>query len=94
MKITVKTEHGTFTCKLPYEGCEHVVAPKEAHPECADDEGVSLRGGNYQTGHDEYTASCFCATCGTNLGTMVVKVSTIFGIEEDNRVLNGRWRVY
>lgn len=34
------------------------------------------------------------ACCGAELGTMRARVSMIFGIEEDERVLNGRARVY
>jgi hypothetical protein len=45
--------------------------------------------------HDTYRAPAHCCSCGVHVGTITVKVSTIFGIEEDDRVLNhGRCRVY
>lgn len=43
---------------------------------------------------DEYVARGFCAACRTPRGTIHAKVSTIFGVEEDERVLAGPWRVY
>lgn len=43
---------------------------------------------------DTYEADGFCASCGAPLGTIVAQVSTIFGLEEDERVLAGPWKVY
>ena len=43
---------------------------------------------------DTYRADAHCLACGETIGVLRVKMSTIFGIEEDKRVLNGRCRVY
>ena len=44
--------------------------------------------------HDTVSGDAFCARCNEPAGRMVVKVQTIFGLEEDMAVLNGRFRVY
>ncbi len=44
--------------------------------------------------HDTYYARAAHVGCGARLGTLCVEVDTIFGIEEDEQVLNGRCRVY
>ena len=43
--------------------------------------------------HDTYYASAVAVCCGAGL-RMETRVSTIFGIDEDRAVLNGRARVY
>ena len=43
---------------------------------------------------DTYVADAVCYDCRAARGKMRVVVDTIFGIEEDERVLNGRARVY
>ncbi len=43
--------------------------------------------------HDTYYARAVASCCGAVM-RMETKVSTLFGIEEDNAVLNGRPRVY
>ena len=46
-------------------------------------------------GHDYYRADGFCADCGARVGEIRAYVSTIFGLDEDERVLvHGRPRVY
>jgi hypothetical protein len=62
-------------------------------PTCARD----LRVRGEMTGHDfdTYRSTAFCFDCGAQVGALVAKVSTIFGIEEDRAVLlHGRARVY
>lgn len=44
--------------------------------------------------YDTLTGPAECARCRTRVGTLVVKVPTMWGIEEDRRVLHGRARVY
>lgn len=77
--------------------CGHKVAeadvPRDAREQrdwwpCAGLKGSMVRG------HDTYTSLAGCTACGKLAGKLVVTVSTIFGIEEDERVLNGRARVY
>lgn len=45
-------------------------------------------------GHDTVTAPALALCCGREIGEVHVEISTIFGLEEDARVLNGRCRVY
>lgn len=45
-------------------------------------------------GHDYYEAAAHCAACGECLGVIRAYVNTIFGLEEDERVLHGMARVY
>lgn len=49
---------------------------------------------SYVEGYDRYTGSALCLRCQRVIGPMVVIVSTLFGIEEDRQVLQGRCRVY
>ena len=45
---------------------------------------------------DEETleGEAFCIHCKKSIGILQVTMQTLFGLEEDNRVLNGRCRVY
>ncbi len=44
--------------------------------------------------HDTYEAIACCTQCRVRVGTLRVRMNTLFGIEEDERVLNGRCRVF
>ncbi len=71
----------------------HGAATVGACPACSTaDVGVSGR--NQRHDHDTYYADAYCIACCAHIGTIEVTVSTIFGIEEDQAVLNGRVRVY
>ena len=61
--------------------CEHDPLRASGHGVCVD-------------GHAAYTADAFCFDCGKRVGTLRVQVSTIFGIEEEERVMSGPWKVY
>jgi len=95
ISITVKTEAGSFGAVKPSEHATSVHCNRTAH-NCKVNrtDRLVVRGGEVTIGHDTYTAPCQCCDCDEIIGTLVVKVSTIFGIEEDARVLNGRYRVY
>jgi hypothetical protein len=43
---------------------------------------------------DRYIAKGFCAGCRARRGIIYAEVSTLFGVEEDERVLAGPWKVY
>lgn len=51
-------------------------------------------------GHDTYAADATCrksvsgTVCGSAVGVLRCRVSTLFGLEEDHRVIHGRCRVY
>ena len=55
---------------------------------------LHVRMPSYATQHDRYTGAAECCRCSLAVGTMQVVVSTLFGLEEDQRVLEGRHRVY
>lgn len=63
-------------------------------PACG--EALAVRGdGRKRSDCDRYYfARGFCVTCGAGVGEIRAYPSTLFGIEEDERVLNGRARVY
>lgn len=47
-----------------------------------------------EDGYDTITGRAECARCRSKVGVLTVKVVTLFGLEEDRRVLHGRPRVY
>jgi hypothetical protein len=54
-----------------------------------------LKGGRVETMDDRTIRSgCRCVDCGDAVGYVYHRPATLFGIEEDQRVLNGRCRVY
>lgn len=44
--------------------------------------------------YDGWTGRAECHRCRSTVGTLTVKVCTMYGIEEDRRVTAGIWRVY
>jgi len=95
MKITLVTDSGErLSMREPYPDAGHVVPSKDIDTPCPHCElPLQARCPVFTTGHDTMRGRAVCA-CGEGVGTLTVKVETIFGIEEDNRVLNGRCRVY
>lgn len=92
MKITVTIDAQKWPATQPYKGSEYV----DVHgaPACCGDV-LQVSGGATTEGHDTVTARAHCARCGKHVGEIVVTLSTLFGIEEDRRVLvQGRCRVY
>ncbi len=99
MKITLTLADGReLAAKLPHADAARVYVGelpkcplcKETHPE-----GLPVAGkGNHTEGHDTFAARAHTLCCGGEIGILRAVVSTIFGIEEDRRVLNGRARVY
>lgn len=83
---------GVRECKLPHSSADHVM-PEGKCPECGQEEW-KVQGGETTRGHDTYSAPARCVLCGERVGTLVVKMDTLFGLEEDERVLHGRARVY
>lgn len=86
MKVTIEYEGRRYSAKVPFIGAEYVEVEGVC---CGRVHGRGIRA----TTHDTYVAEAECE-CGKRVGTMHTKVSTIFGIEEDERVLYGRARVY
>lgn len=100
MKITVNINAGRYNANVPFEGADHVVVGgvdkcPSCGRECEKETPFKVRGtGNHPIDHDTFSANAVALCCGAWVGTIRVKVDTIFGIEEDRRVLNGRCRVY
>ena len=93
MKITVSVGGTKRAATRPFEGADHVVATG-ACPHCSI-EPFKVRGsGISRNDHDSYYADAECVACGKFVGTIRAKMDTLFGIEEDERVLNGPYKVY
>lgn len=88
-------------CRKPYESAPFVWAPGAApccqvRDEHEDAYRVAGDGAKRETGHDTVRAPAVCLTCHAVIGELVVTMSTIFGLEEDDRMTgpSARWRVY
>jgi len=89
---------------VDFHGKTRALAPKEmlaqAHkdnPDCMEEayQGpLKVRLPNPSRGHSTYSGAAECTRCRQKVGNMTVKINTLFGLEEDDRVLNGRCRVY
>lgn len=67
----------------------------ECCPRCKAKGPVRVAGKNLRIeSHDTYASDGLALCCMKRLGTIRAVMSTIFGLEEDERVLNGRPRVY
>jgi hypothetical protein len=94
VRVEIRTDAGTFPAAPPYEGADHVRSDIPC-PACGASAPSSVRGAGVDVrGHDSEEAPAVALCCGATLGRIVVTYSTIFGIEEDRAVLNGRPRVY
>lgn len=93
MKITLHSNGRTLHAQLPHATADHVSVDGSTCPHC--NENLKARGnGDVSHDFDTYYASAYCIYCGGAVGQLQTKVNTIFGIDEDNAVLNGRARVY
>lgn len=101
MHITIELEAATKfkpaivrEARQPYQNADHLVADGTC-PLCGADPFRAIGKIDEQTHtHDTTTAPALSLCCKQRVGTMTVKLSTIFGREEDYAVLNGRLRVY
>ena len=50
--------------------------------------------GKHIEGHGTYAADASCIACGERVGVLRARVETLFGLEEDEAMMNGRARVY
>lgn len=95
MKIKFHPNDGPARkAKLPHADADHCVVDG-ACPHCgATPFKAAGAKGTMVKGHDTYTSDGGCVGCKVVTGKLVVTVNTLFGIEEDERVLLGRCRVY
>lgn len=78
----------------PYHDADHVIVGGGTCAACGAAPLKARGRGDVTHTHDTYSCSGMCLCCGADVGTIKYKVDTIFGIEEDERVLKGRCRVY
>ncbi len=95
MKITIVLDDGTrHKANRPHSESTYVTIP-HACPACAKAAPVRISGtGIEHTSRDTYFAGAVALCCKKWIGTIETKVDTMFGIEEDERVTNGPWKVY
>lgn len=94
MKITLTIADVVLDAELPYPHADHVTADMFC-PSCKAAAPLKVSGkGNHIESHDTYAARAVALCCRKEIGTIRATMSTIFGVEEDERVLNGRARVY
>lgn len=93
MKIALVIGERRIDARLPYQGADHVLVD-ETCPDCEHDAPTKLRGRDQRHSHSKYHAIAVALCCGARIGQLEVEVQTVFGIEEDRRVLAGPWRVY
>lgn len=90
MKITLTDQEGKVTRLKETEGYQAV----EAEDPCACGCKMVAGTGREIEGRDTYRAQGLCVQCRAPRGIIRAQVETIFGLEEDERVLAGPWRVY
>lgn len=91
MKITLTVQHDDVRS---VQSAGETALAEGVCPKC---QATPFRiGGTGQTieSHDTYRADGVCLACRKPVGVIRAVVSTIFGLEEDERVLYGRPRVY
>lgn len=93
MKLTITMNDEVIKLSVPEPSASGVDVPGTLCPHCK----VPLRVGGAKKrigGHDYYQAEAGCLNCEAYVGELRLYVSTLFGLEEDERVLRGRARVY
>lgn len=90
MKIRLDTDTGRHDATPPYSGAPCVEVSGWA---CACG-SARVHCERSERGHVTVEGNALCFACGAAAGRLVVTFETIFGLEEDERVLNGRPRVY
>ena len=94
MRVFLEIAGDRYAAKVPFDGASYVEVDIRC-PMCAEEGPIRVQGlGISERTHDEYRATALHLECDRPIGRLIAQVSTIFGIEEDERVLNGRPRVY
>lgn len=101
MKITIefKADSAVLEAREPFPGSGGVLCQRACPHGCEDisETGSGLYAGASGTVTETergMTGQAICVGCRKPVGTILVAYDTIFGIEEDRRVLHGRPRVY
>ena len=93
MTVTFVLADGTVRSVEPQDSGDRAHATG-ACPRCGAEPFAIAGRGRRIEGHDTYVAYGHCLACREYVGQIRARVSTIFGVEEDERVLGGRCRVY
>lgn len=84
----------TVAVTVPYDDAPHAEADT-ACPVCKAPAPILVAGTGKRIVNDrEVHADGYHLACKAHLGLLVAKPDTLFGLEEDRRVLHGRPRVY
>jgi hypothetical protein len=95
MNIRAHIQGRSYEARLPYHNAPHAVVDGLACPFCKAAAPMGVLAKSSVRGHDTVRGQGYAACCGAHIGgEIVVTIPTIFGLEEDDRVLNGRCRVY
>ena len=94
MKVYLLENGRKTICTITYKDASHVVL-KGSCPQCGD-AVCKLQGTGKRPSSDDqaWEADAVAACCHKHVGTLRVETSTMFGVREDEVVLNGRCRVY
>lgn len=95
MKIRAHVQGRSHEARLPYPTAPAAAIDGLACPFCKAAAPLAVLAKRSVQGHDTVRGEGYTACCDADIGgEIVVTFSTIFGLEEDERVLNGRPRVY
>jgi hypothetical protein len=95
MKIFLIIDGKRFKVTEPFAGSAHAIVENEACPHCkVTPFRIAGSGKQITTDDRAYEAEGFCLDCLKHVGTIRAEPSTLFGLHEDEAVLNGRCRVY
>jgi hypothetical protein len=94
MKIILTTQdNSVHELEPPPAGASDVGTPLTC-PHCHKGLRIFGRHGTKSRGHDYIEETALCSICQKPVGRIRVIIPSLFGLEEDKRVLNGRCRVY
>lgn len=94
MKITLTTPDGETHVATKAYNAAPSVRVDSAPCACGSHSVHGDARGRVQESHDTYRAAAVCAKCGAPRGVLRARLGTLFGLEEDERVMAGPWRVY
>ena len=94
-KLYLSIDGKRLLLPLPEQGADHCMAPIFC-PACKKPGPLKVQGTRKRIAEDDraYESDGVAVCCGVYVGVLRLEVPTLFGLREDNAVLNGRCRVY